>query len=398
MKIDDRTRNAFYIHNEKQQIFQGKEERDIWVDIIRIIACFLVIMVHIRIPLRGPGGNIRKAVILINCILTPAVGIFFMITGFFMYRSDMSIKKTAFRFLKHIMMPSVCIAFTSIVLREWLFDRTDVFGAIYNSDFMESVDQVVRGVLSLNVSYWGDTCGHLWYVMEYAQLILMFPFIAILIRYANDKILVYVAGFTLIRAVVMDINQFFPFPFEIFVTSFFPVSQSYCIIGYLLYKNKTRLARPKVTIVMAGMYGVILCLMLILEINYVLNKKIMDFSGMYYSTLHSGIGQLMTFILVTFFLSLSWVGEKINHRGKQIISYIGNMTFYIYLIHFMIIMKLRSSGFEMKFTAKISTSVDAMCYYFFYGLYILWISLIFAIFIKNIVKQVDKIVKKYKTN
>ena len=58
------------------------QKKDLNVELLRIIACLMVIMIHIR-PFPFSGTTLRDAVVFINVMNGPAVEAFFLISGFF---------------------------------------------------------------------------------------------------------------------------------------------------------------------------------------------------------------------------------------------------------------------------------------------------------------------------
>lgn len=61
---------------------QIKRPRDWRVELLRVIACFMVIIIHIRLYAFS-GTTLRDSALLMYVLSGPSVAIFFLISGFF---------------------------------------------------------------------------------------------------------------------------------------------------------------------------------------------------------------------------------------------------------------------------------------------------------------------------
>ena len=64
-----------------------ENKRNISIEILRALACFIVILCHVQLPIINEGG-ISKGVLLISCFLADGVSIFWMIMGCFLFNGN----------------------------------------------------------------------------------------------------------------------------------------------------------------------------------------------------------------------------------------------------------------------------------------------------------------------
>ena len=107
-------------------------KRNIKIELIRVIACILVIWYHIRpLPLSFKStGELSETAIFFECICTVCVMTFFLITGFFIYDRKDGIINSWFHFLKNffikifplfIIISIICIVFHGFLISEESF-------------------------------------------------------------------------------------------------------------------------------------------------------------------------------------------------------------------------------------------------------------------------------------
>lgn len=348
-------------------------ERDTRIELLRTLACFLIILVHIRLkPISE--GEILQTTVLLSCFMAASVGIFFLLAGAFLYEGDRTVWQTAKRFLLRILAPALLLVTLTLIFEQWILGGSSLSACLRQCDPIAIIRAVRDGVLCLNSDYWGLLCGHLWYIAEYGKLILMFPFIVVLARFASRKVLLYLAGFNLVLCVLIDLYQAFPLSWVFYNEPFVSPAQTLALLGFLLYHDREKLEGwKKAPVVLLCAYLIGIAWMFWLQVRYF--KAVGgDWSGAYYVTWLSGISMLTALLLMGFFLSLpkSW---KLWAWLKRPVNFLGRRSYAIYLIQYAVITKLDTLGVKARFAGLATDSVGTVLYYVMFGLLVFGISL-----------------------
>ncbi len=127
------------------------------VDLMRIIACCIVIGVHINI---FKVTNIDNSRILYGILLGDGVTIFFAIMGFFLFKNKsfkILLQKTFFR----IIIPFFATILASEILSPWIFNKTNFVNCITNIHI--NLDNIIRIIFTWHISrntYWSSVVYH----------------------------------------------------------------------------------------------------------------------------------------------------------------------------------------------------------------------------------------------
>lgn len=358
-----------------------RKNTDIKAELLRVIACLMVILVHIRLrPV--VDGEVIKTPVLIGCFLSSCVGIFFLVTGFFMYNGSNSFWRVAKGFLIKILTPTLFVVFATLVLNDWILGQASLAVCIREADYPGTIKAMVDGVLHISSDYWGSLCAHLWYIAEHAKIVLFFPAIMVLVRYAGAKVLMYLAGLNIFFCLTIDLFRTFgnfPFPY---VEPFLRASQALVLVGCILYRHRENLKRKKNTpFILLAVYLLSIFWMFFTQMKQFRTEGV-DWPGAYFTTWLSGIGMVSAILLVAFVLSLP-DDLKLWRWIKGPVVFIGDLSFLIYLVQFAVITK---AGSEQVMERFVSIAVDPMgtvLYYLLYGGFIFVISLVIAFMMKK---------------
>lgn len=137
----------------------SKKTRDTRVEFLRLFACFAVLGLHAR-PNTLLNGIPIAGRVLYSCFVTDAVGIFFLITGFYFFRGQRwsaRLKSCAVR----IVLPM--LTYTILITARPLFQVP----------LSEILKQVFSCILTWTPSL--NKTGHLWYLYVYVLLVLLAP-------------------------------------------------------------------------------------------------------------------------------------------------------------------------------------------------------------------------------
>lgn len=320
------------------------EKRDINIECIRIVGCLMVVFLHTLSFNKGMNyyeQNILKVFVL------NGVSLFWMITGYFMFISD---KKYAFRVknaLVSIFIPAMIILLITQLFAPWLKSQQSIVYCLENphidwktvlSDFFQW--QVNHTSISM----------HLWYVWAYMRLIIWYPLLQLLCK-DEEKENKIRRGYLILTFLCMTLSSIQLFPqyllkTDITVTFFSPIDINvfYVLLGYEMYlflkkeREKGYLWRnigvKKLKIIAVV---IALCMNVLLFGISVICRKI----GLKFTNFTSI--KMITVIISTICIFYIVMHIKIKESFKKVIFFIADKTFYIYLIHYMIIRKITTS-------------------------------------------------------
>ncbi len=142
------------------------KKRDPSIDLIRVIACLLVVGTHV--DLMGTGDATK---LLIRLVFADGVTLFFILSGFFFFKKGF--KDTLKRTLTGIVLPGVIVMLLSYQFAPFIRDEQTLLYCLTHLNF--DIPGFITDVLS-----WGGTireslAGHLWYIFTYLELVLAYP-------------------------------------------------------------------------------------------------------------------------------------------------------------------------------------------------------------------------------
>lgn len=294
--------------------------RDCSVDLMRIIACCLVIGVHTNYL---GLGNYKESRILWTILLGDGVAIFFTIMGFFLFKNK-SFSKLLKKTFVGIILPSMAILLLSEIIQPWSVNSKTLIECFSNTQI--DLKMIIKGMLSWNI--FGMQAGHLWYIITYFQIILMFPILNAIAK--DSKAQKYVIILSVILLLISDIQTIINPPIKFTPYYLLPVAMVYVLMGHEIYENKDKIKKNyKLTIIFIVIMIISLIIRLALQIN-LFKREPNNNSYCYWST---GFAFINTLSIVMILLSL----EIKNKTISNIISFIGQRTFVIYLIHSLVI-------------------------------------------------------------
>ena len=333
---------------------QIKSPRDWRVELLRVIACFMVIIIHIRLyPFSGT--TLRDSVILIYVLSGPSVAIFFLISGFF-FRGTQSILHIWKRFMTSVICPAVMLIMALSFLRPWIAQpEISLLQSMRMAHPLQDFLSMLRGFLCLDVVSFGSYAEHLWYILSYGTMMLWVPIIIGLLRAHEERILLLLMGFAFLHFTLDNLNGLYPLPIALYRPECIGKPTMYAIAGFFLYRHVTVRRSTLDQSVEARERHACLLLALLLSIALFFLQKQLYVKGLqmgqdiaalnanYYYTSWSGmLCGLQAIVISAFILML----PEIPARAAQMIRTLGSLTFPIYLIHFIFTNHFRALGIE----------------------------------------------------
>lgn len=201
-------------------------------------------------------------------------------------------------------------------------------------------------------------CEHLWYILSYVKIVIWIPVLWLVCKEENTPKLArkIIIGFGLLATVITDVQRFASFP-EIGALKVFQLVDReilYVLLGYELFVHKDKIKGNKKLFALSTIVFLLINFIRYkIEIQYMVINSFTDIVGR-----ESFIGWRDTCISIISGISLFMAiysfqinSEKLNN----IITWIADKTFGIYLVHYLIIAKVDLYKFETieKFYAEL---------------------------------------------
>lgn len=387
-----------------------KVGRNVKIEIIRLIACMAVIWYHIReLPWKS-NGELSETAVFFECVCTICVMTFFLITGFFIYNKKGPIIKDWIslikKFLKQVFSFFLFVAIFTLIFHDYLISKASFLYCIENVSFVRVFSTLFNSIIYLTANYLPGTAAHLWYVFSYAIIIIAYP----ITRYVMTKLPKYV-GYIIIAilTICMIVNDYFLFFGDptynlIFKVIHKPIYYSAC--GHVLYNNiikkyiddkidsatnkdKIFIINKPIFVISAITYAITFILLFNTQIGYYLGTN-----GEYvYTSWLSTFSLFLTssFILFVYNLNLEiFLNDKIDNA----VYYLSSKSLGIYMIHYPIITKFLSIGFQSRFTNNRPNILFHLMYYVFYSLFIFIVSFVILLAIEFVVNKIKSLFVK----
>lgn len=304
----------------------NKSNRIASVELIRIIACFIVVSYHSLSDYVKEVSSFSNN--LLNSIFCIGVSIFWLLTGFFLFKND-NYKKLVKRSFIKLWMPTILISIICFV-------GYDYFCYLISDEpmlsFGEYLYQIIYGIFRFH--NFAPMCSHLWFIYIYVLIIICYPVLKQYVNYLDNNINAQ-KRFVIITLCIFIVNNIYLNNFMQFDEHYFNgiVPASILIIyGHLLYEHKDDIFKIKI-----NDFIYILCLFLINIIRSIiitlLNENRIDSSSMY------GWYSIFSVISALCLIIPCLNSEKLKRHNKfnSLISNIGKYTLYIYLIHIIVL-------------------------------------------------------------
>lgn len=302
--------------------------RDWGVELARIIGCLIVIGVHINLSATENGGyNPSRG--LISCFLADGVAIFWLITGCFLFRNA-SYKKVLLRTAKTIAFPLAIYSVFSLFFSEHIANGGPLIQCTYTS--FTDYFQGFKDALSLKQTV--PFSGHLWYCYTYILIMVAFPVLKAFVLWLEEE-RKREFGFCLISFALLVINDLMrnrSFAFSHHGLNAAVPAAVIIIWGAILYRNKELLLKHKFTWAASAA-----CFIILNVIRMFIIWKTGRTPMLFW---FSSVGLLCGICVVVFSLAVgdAWKNKKLV---RAFVLWLAKHTFFIYLIHMLIISLLK---------------------------------------------------------
>ena len=364
------------------------DKRNYVVDVIRIIACLIVIGNHCCLQAFNEYySQVDWSRLFEKCFLTDGVPLFFMITGFFIVNGR-NYKKIWKSTLIRVLLPTFIYVIFVQVFYMFIVNKESFLWCIKNSFYNLNIQGIIRTILTGNLVHINSLCEHLWYIFSYIKIIICVPIIWLLCKEQDTSKLArrIIIGFGIVSSLIIDIQRFYIIPGigKIRVLELVDREILYVLFGYEIFINKDKISNNKKVFYLSSVIFI-----LINVIRYKVEQHYMVINSFYniigrenfiewqYSII-SMISSVSLFCLIYSGLTIK------SKKLKSIILFISNKTFGIYLIHYIILAKVDLYKFD-----KLGRLPEELIYLFLSIL----ITFISSLAIVTIIKQISIFIK-----
>lgn len=283
--------------------------RYLYLDIIRIIACFMVVVMH---SMRG-GENANGIIyVALDTFAKPCNALFFMTSGALLLPVKTGGRLFLSKRLSKVIIP--CILWT----------------IIYNITKVAWSDQSIieTGLLLINIPFSDKAYGILWFIYVLIGLYLVAPIISPWLQstsHKNVKAALIIWCFSLIFLIFR--NYIYIPANEKQMLYYFSGYIGYFILGYYLHRYHPRMNNLLVFTL------ILLPYLIALIIRTPLFSEINPWSVLGYLSFFTALCAFAWFIAIQ---RLSPLCNVINHTTKRFITRLSNLTFGVYLTHIIV--------------------------------------------------------------
>lgn len=298
-------------------------KKDPAVELARIFGCLLVVGVHCWINNFGVAIQ-SKSGTYIACIFADGVAVFWIISGFFMYK-NYSYKQTLKRTIKSIVIPMLLLsAAMFFVLNNYLNGNGWHFILHSKDDYKWILNSLLIWTNPV------DRLGHFWYLYVYILLMLCSPVIVAFIKYLEEDTkrekMFLVSTFLLLVWNDLSNNQMGRFEHHAFAGAFPAAIES--VWGYLLYKYRDRLRKRRYIFISVGAFLGLNVLRMAIQLGRY--HRIQD-TATYILYWFFSIGLLCAICVIVF--SFAAIHSRKATVVNRVICWLASYTFSIYLLH-----------------------------------------------------------------
>lgn len=336
------------------------------IDIMKIISSIYVVTIHFMMYYRVQDGEIAYNVILGECFARCCVPVFFLCTGYVLFRKKQSIKTIYRKCFFNIILPTLLMTCILFVFSGKLENTNTILGCIKTINKESAINWLkvlVRWDIG-NVNYG----FYLWYMISMLKIYIAYPVISLLC--VNEKKMNSIRRYVIAIGFIAEIL----FPTVSYLSQnamwfgSYSIFGDYCFVyvflGYELYlffgekKAEKKLVWMGLGIYLASnVLNYIFILMFDIYPDQIFDERLYNYNS------------ILVFLSALAFFVMCRNVEIKNVKIQKGISFLGKRALDLYLLHFPVILVFKAYGIETMMLQNVPRKV----------FYILGILLIYAI-------------------
>ena len=342
MKVEDKVEVS-----EKVEIKENKK-RDISVELIRVVACILVVAIHLSLQVFNQYySQVDWSRLFEKCFFTDGVPLFFMITGFFI-ANGRSYKKTWKGVWKKILIPVAIYVLFAQIFYMFITNKQTIMWCLQNAIANLNLQGILRAILTGEVIHINSLCAHLWYIFSHIKIVIWMPVLWLICKNEQTPNLArrMIMGFGIFSFIMQDIQKFVTIPADsLKVFTMVDPAILYVLFGYELFVNKDKIKKnKKLCIISLILFVIANVAKYKLEMEYMVINNFYDIVGRS-SFLEWKYTSLNIISSICLFMAL-YSFEIKSERFSKIITWLSDKTFGVYLVHYLLIAKVDLYKFD----------------------------------------------------
>ena len=302
------------------------KKRETYIEFVRIIACISVIFAHTHFY----NNNYTIKLVTGQC----GVPLFFMITGYVLFNEKHDYKKLLKKVIFKFIIPIFILTTFSVLFSDWILGEKTFASCITSIKLSEFIKPSL-GVILLTFTDYKYILSHLWFFKDYIPILISYPLLKSICPTKENKesnlcrrIIIVML---LLSIIIHDLN-------DLNITNLETIaiySIIYVLIGYEIKLHKDDLINNNIK-------SFIISIILIL-IGLILRQTIYKIEPQIYMNFLNR--QNLPTIMYTTGLFILFLNIGLIFKQNNTINYIANKSYAIYLIHYLIIAKFKTTIF-----------------------------------------------------
>jgi len=305
-----------------------------WLDLIRVVSIFMVVLIHASSPVLNAAGELTlsnwMAGNVYNAIARACVPLFFMVSGYLLLGKQETISAFYIGRIKKVIVPFLIWSAIYLIWQNGYANYT----------FFNALKAIVLVIIT------GPAYYHLWFLYALLPIYLFVPLLRVFVHSADEQTLWYFAFIWFAFGPLLDfVEQLLGFELAIKL-GFFTEYIGYFFLGYVL----GRLKFPR-WITTLSVFVFIASVIFTIYKTFTASAAIGDYQDFYLVYLRLNI----VLMSLSAFIWLKALGEKMGTHPETIsvllIRRLAGASFGIYLIHAMMLSFIRRGAFGFEFSA-----------------------------------------------
>lgn len=325
-----------------------KSKRDASIELIRIVACMIVVLLHLSLNVFDEyHAQVDWSRLFEKCFLSEGVPIFYLIFGFFLCNGR-SYKKIWKSTLKRVVIPVLIFVLFAQIFFMFILNKQPLEWCFKNAFINLNLQGICRTILTGDVVHINSLCAHLWYIISYLKIVLWVPVLWLICKEDKNPKLArrMIIGFGILAMIIRDVQRFVKLPIgEINAFQMVDLDILYVLLGYELFVHKDKIKNNKKLCVLSGLaFVAINVIRYKIEMNYMVLNNFFEITGRetFADWRYTALSFVSATSLFMFFYSFDIKNEKLS----KIINWIADKTFGIYLIHYLLLAKIDLYKFD----------------------------------------------------